>query len=768
MEQHEAQKSQYNIIGTRPIRHDGEDKVTGRAQYGADISFPDQLYGKVLRSPHAHARILSIDTSKALAMPGVRAVTTAEDLPRLKDRMVAGEAGAENIRYVTERVLASDKALFEGHPIAAVAATDPWIAEEAVKAIEVKYEVLTAVTEVRDAMKDDTPPLHGELTTETLGEKSKKATNIVRHTRHKRGDPDKGFAEADLVIEREFETKTVHQGYIEPHNATALYRSDGQITLWTSTQAPFWVRRDLAELFEIPLSRIKVVPMEIGGGFGGKIAVYLEPLAILLSKKSGRPVKMIMTREEVFYASGPASGTVTRIKIGVKKDGTITAATAWMAYEAGAFPSNWAMVGSMCVLACYRLENLQIDAYDVLTNTSKVMAYRAPSSPQAMFGVESIIDEIAIKLDMDPLELRLKNAVQEGDRRADGPKFHRIGLKETIRAAMESEHYKSPLPSGANRSRGVASGFWFNAGMQSSATVGINMDGTANVTTGSVDIGGSRASMAIMAAEALGLTAEQVRPIVADTDSIGYTDVTGGSRTTFATGYAVYEACQDVIRQLKTRVAKLWDVQEDKVEWGDGAFHHVDNGKSPMSVGDLGPKLEATGGPVMGHGTVNPKGVGAGFGIHIADIEVDPDTGKVTILRYTAVQDVGQAIHPAYVEGQMQGGATQGIGWALNEEYIRDAEGRMLNPGFLDYRVPTALDVPDIETILVEVPNPGHPYGVRGVGETPIVPPMGTIHNAIARAIGLRMRSLPMSPPKVLHEILQRGQTVEAAAPVTS
>jgi CO/xanthine dehydrogenase Mo-binding subunit len=484
----------------------------------------------------------------------------------------------------------------------------------------------------------------------------------------------------------------------------------------------------------------------------------------MLSIKSGHPVKMGMSRADVFQATGPASSTHTRIKIGVRKDGTITAAQAWLAYESGALPSNWGMQGSMCVFGPYRLEHVLIDAYDVLTNTTKVAAYRAPSSPQAMFGTESVMDEIAQQLGMDPIEFRLKNAVEEGDLRADGPKFPRIGLKETLEALKNSDHYKSPPPSGPNRARGVAAGFWFNAGLQSSATVGINMDGTASVVTGSVDIGGSRASMAIMAAEALGLKAEEVRPSVADTDSIGHTDVTGGSRTTFATGYAVYEAAQDAIRQMKGRVAQLWDVPEESIVFEDGVFRSSADGQEPITVKELAPKLGATGGPVLGSATAAPKGVGAGFGAHVVDLEVDPETGKATILRYTAAQDVGRAIHPAYVEGQMQGGVTQGIGWALNEEYIHDDKGAMLNAGFLDYRLPTMLDVPEIETIMVEVPNPGHPYGVRGVGEVPIVPPMGAIHNAIHRAIGVRMRSLPMSPPKVVKALQESRKVAEPAA----
>ncbi|MEE8555679.1 MAG: xanthine dehydrogenase family protein molybdopterin-binding subunit, partial [bacterium] len=718
--------------------------------------------GHVLRSPHAHAKIVSMDTSKAEALPGVRALVTSADFP-------AGEL-SQNKRYMRDRILASDRVLFKGHPIAAVAADDRWIAEEACGLIEIEYEVLKAVTNVVEAIKPDAPQVQPDATPVTLGNggqdspDSPDSPNCINHTQHKRGDLDAGFAAADLVIERKFDTETVHQGYIEPHTATALTRSDGQITVWTSTQAPFWERAEIAGLLGVALSQVKVVPMEIGGGFGGKIAAYLEPVAALLSGKCGRPVKLGMSRADVFQASGPASSTASTVKIGVKKDGTITAARAHILYESGCFPSNWGMQGSMCVFGPYRVENVLIDAFDILTNTTKVNAYRAPSSPQAMFATESVMDEIAQELGMDPIELRLKNAVEEGDLRADGPKLPRIGLKETLEALRESDHYKSPAPTGPNQARGVAAGFWFNAGLQSSATVGINMDGTASVVTGSVDIGGSRASMAIMAAEVLGLTAEEVRPSVADTDSIGHTDVTGGSRTTFATGYAVYEAAHDALKEMEKRVAKLWDVPEEEVVFEDGAFKSDKNGHDPITVKQLAPKLAATGGPVMGHASVAPTGVGAAFGAHVVDIAVDRETGKVTILRYTAAQDVGCAIHPAYVEGQIQGGVTQGIGWALNEEYIRNADGEMENPGFLDYRMPTMLDVPNIETVLVEVPNPGHPFGVRGVGEVPIVPPMGALHNAIHRAVGVRMRSLPMSPPKVAHALKQAGKAAQPVA----
>ena len=748
----------YKSIGTRPIRHDGEDKVTGRAQYGGDVHFPDLLHGKVLRSPHAHARIKSIDTSKAEALPGVKGVVTGSALTQLEEKVVASGEGVENLRYMSERILARDRVRFKGHPVAAVAATDAWIAEEACRLIAVEYEVLPAVTDAKAAMADDAPLLYDQITTTIMGKKEQKATNICNHVRHERGDLEAGFAGADLVLEREFETSTVHQGYIEPQNATALARADGHATIWTSTQGSFAVRDQTATILQRPLSTLKVVPMEIGGGFGGKIPVYLEPIAVLLSERTGRPVKLVMSRSDVFQATGPASSTHAKVKLGFKKDGTLVAGHVWMAYEAGAFPGTWSAMGAMCVLSAYKLPNLLIDFYDVLTNTTKVAAYRSPSSPQAMWGVESVMDEAALELGLDPIELRMKNAVVEGDLRSDGIAFPRIGLVECLEAAKKSDHWNAPLPTGPNQSRGFAIGFWFNAGMQSSATVGINMDGTASVVTGSVDIGGSRASMAMMAAETLGLDASEVRPSVADTDTIGHTDVTGGSRTTFATGYAVWEAATDAVEQMRARVAKLWDCPLDDVSFSDGAFRSANNGHEPMTVKQLAPKLSATGGPVLGRASVQPKGVGPGFGCHIVDVEVDPETGKTTILRYTVVQDVGTAIHPAYVEGQMYGGTVQGIGWALNEEYVYSGEGAMMNPGFLDYRMPTALDMPNLDLIIVEVPNPGHPYGVRGVGETPIVPPLGALHNALSRALNVRLRALPMSPPRVVAALQASGQ----------
>ncbi len=744
-----SEKKEYKVIGTRPIRHDGVDKVTGRAIYGADFQITGLLHGRVLRSPHAHARIVSIDTSRAEAHPGVKGVVTAQDLPAAEDKMADLGEGAVNLKYLCDNILASDKALYKGHAIAAVAATNPHIAEEACELIDVEYEVLPPVLEVRAAMEPDAPVLHENLRTSSLGETGDKPSNVASHLQHKKGDIEKGFDEADVVIEREFVTGTVHQGYIEPHNATALYNPDGQLTVWCSTQGAFTVREQLAEILQYPISKIKVVPLEIGGGFGGKINVYIKPVAALLAKKTGKPVKVLMNRADVFEGTGPTPASYITVKMGATKDGKITAAQTSMVFEAGAYPGSPVGAGAMCIFAPYNTENVLIDGYDVVVNKPKTAPYRAPGATNAAFGSETVIDELAEELDIDPLEIRLMNGAKEGDHRADGPVFPRIGFIETVEAAKSHPHYTAPNGK-KHHGRGVASGFWFNIGLESSVTINVNPDGTVNLVEGSTDIGGTRASIAMQAAEVLGIPAESVNPTVVDTNSIGYTAVTGGSRTTYATGYAAYEAAQDVVRQMIERAAKLWDVDEANVQFADGEFSSINGKEEQISFRDLSARLGETGGPVIGRATMNPAGAGGAFATHVVDVAVDEETGKVEILRYTATQDAGKAIHPSYVEGQIQGGVVQGIGWALNEEYIYNDEGAMTNASFLDYRMPTCLDLPMIDAVIVEVPNPGHPYGVRGVGEVPIVPPPAAIANAIYDAVGIRMTELPMSPDRLL------------------
>ena len=745
---------EYNVVGTRPVRHDGADKVTGRALYGADFDTAGLLHGKVLRSPHAHANIVSIDTSAAEALPGVHAVVTSTDFGQADDEGIV-DYGEEStsLRDARDNVLARNKVLYKGHAIAAVAASSPHVAEEAIKLIKVEYEVLSSAMTVQDAMADAAPILHDDLRTTELGTKiDDKQTNVADHFQHVKGDIDKGFAEADVIVEREFNTVTVHQGYIEPHAASAFWNTDGRLHIWCSTQGAFPARDATAQALGLPVSQIRVTPMEIGGGFGGKIPVYLEPVASLLSKKSGRAVKIVMSRADVFEASGPTCGSNMKVKVGAKDDGTITAMQAYLAFEAGAFAGSPVGAGAMCVFAAYDVENAVVDGYDVVVNKPKTAAYRAPGAPNAAFAAEQVVDELAATLGKDPIELRLQNASTEGTRRPDGTVFPRIGCVEVLEAMRNHPHYSAPL--GENQGRGVAIGYWFNVGFESAVNIAVNADGTITLVEGSTDIGGSRASIAMQAAEVLGISAESVRPSVVDTDSVGFTAVTGGSRTTYATGWAAYDAAMDVKQKMIERAATIWDVDADSIEMKDGVLQSVSDPELNMSFSDLAAQMGGTGGPIVGTASRNAGGMGVGggsFAGNIVDVEVDPATGKTEVTRFTVVQDAGKAIHPSYVEGQMQGGSVQGIGWALNEEYYMTDDGTMANSTLLDYRMPTSLDLPMIDTVIVEVPS-DHPFGVRGVGEANIVPPTPAIANAIHSATGVRMERLPMSPVAIMEE----------------
>ncbi|MBI4310676.1 MAG: xanthine dehydrogenase family protein molybdopterin-binding subunit, partial [Chloroflexi bacterium] len=757
---------QFTVVGTRPDRHDGVDKVTGQARYSADIQLNGMLYGKILRSPHAHARIKSIDTSRALALPGVKAVVTRDDMPNVSADIRDLEEGALiNYGFYSRNCMAREKALYRGHAVAAVAATSADIAEEALALISVDYEVLPAVLDGREAMKDGAPILHERLVPLTNASlraggygDSEKRGNVSNHYQFILGAPEEAMRQAEVVVEREFHTEQVHQGYIEPHAATAYWRDDGYLTIWCSSQSHFGFRDHISRMLQLPYSRVKVVPMEIGGGFGAKGVggVYLEPVAAMLSKKSGRPVKITMGRAEVFTGTGPTSGTHIRVRMGARKDGRIVAADARLIYEAGAFPGS--PVGGACrtMFGPYDIANARIDAYDVVINVQKAAAYRAPGSPAGAYAVESVVDELCEKLGMDPIAFRLLNASNQGTRQVPGPVFGKVGNIEVLQAARSHPHYSAPL-TGKYRGRGFASGAWMNGTGPASAVVSVNPDGTITLIEGSPDIGGSRVAMAMHVAEVLGVPAEDVRPAVVDTDSIGYSSGAGGSGVTFKMGTACYQAAQDALRQLVERAAKIWNVAPTDVEYRNGTLQHKTDSALSMTLKQLAHRLNGSGGPIVGRATANPPGVGNAFAHHIVDVEVDPDTGKVAILRYTAVQDVGKAVHPTYVEGQIQGGAAQGIGWALNEEYVYTKDGAVANPTFLDYRMPTSLDLPMIDTVLVEVPNPGHPYGVRGVGEVPIVPPLAAVANAVSRAIGVRLTELPMSPGKVLEALKQKA-----------
>lgn len=736
------EKTAFRYVGTRPNRPDGLDKVTGRARYGADFTAPNMLFAAVVRSPHAHARIVRINAEKALTLPGVKAVVTRADLP-------TGLSGED--LNLQDNTLAGDVALYDGHAVAAVAATSQLLAQDAARLIEVEYEVLPHVTDVDAAMAPGAPVIRADAADHSVPEGLH--PNVVRHIEFGHGDLEAGFAAADIVREQRYLTEATHQGYIEPHACVGQLGQDGKGDMWVCTQGQWYIRKMCAAVLGLEAAQLRVTPSEIGGGFGGKTTIFMEPLALALSRKAGgRPVKLVMSRSEVLRATGPTASASMDVKIGMKKDGTITAARIVARMQGGPFRGASPLREALrCAFACYTVPALRHEGFEVLANRPKSAAYRAPGAPLAAFAVESLVDEMCRELTLDPIDVRLKNAAKEGATASYGPRFGRIGLVETLNAARAHPNYAIPL--GPNQGRGVASGFWFNHGGETSVSMAIGEDGTAQVSVGTPDIGGGRASIALMVAETLGIPYENVRVNVVETGALGVNEPTHGSRATFASGKAAFAAARQAIGEMCRRAAALWGIEPEAVTWRDGAAHPAGPNAGrfpPLSIGEIAAKMGSTGGPISGHHEGTLDGAGASFGTHVVDVEVDPDTGRTTILRYLVVQDAGRAIHPAYVEGQYQGGAAQGIGWALNEEYVYGADGRLQNPVFLDYRVPVASDLPMIDTVIVEVPNPGHPFGVRGVGETGITPPLPAIANAVAAATGVRLRHLPMSPAKAL------------------
>ena len=598
----------FKVLGKSPVRHDGVDKVTGRAAYGSDIWLPGQIYGKILRSPHAHANIRSIDTSAAENYPGVHAVITSADLPKAREGLTdIGEGGLQSTKFKSMNLLAMDKALYDGHAIAAVAASTPHAAEEAARLIKVDYEVLEPVMTAADVRAGKGPVILEEIQTMTEGQAGGEPSNVAEHRIYEEGDVAAGFAAADHIFENAYETATVHQGYIETHNATALWHEDGQLDVWCSSQGAFAIRNELEALLQLPVSKIKVVPMEIGGGFGGKTTSYLEVPAAVLSRRTGRPVKMAMDRDEVIRATGPTPGTWMRVKIGVTKAGEITAVEGEFWFEAGPYPGSPIHPGCVCAFAPYATENVRIDGYDVIVNKPHSHAYRAPGATMSEYAVETTVDEICEKLGFDPIEFRLLNASKEGDWRADGPPFPRVGNIECVEAIRDSAHWQSELgePSGPGmaRGRGMASGFWFNAGMTSSASGRVNADGTVTLIEGSTDIGGTRTSVAMQMAEALGISEQDIIPIVGHTDEVAFTAVTGGSRVTFATGFAAYEAAREVLLKMRIALSGVWDVDLEDVEAADG---HFVGGGNNLSFAEAAALLGEHELEIVGNATVNP------------------------------------------------------------------------------------------------------------------------------------------------------------------
>jgi xanthine dehydrogenase molybdenum-binding subunit len=741
-------------VGKSPSRVDAVDKVTGRILFSADIILPNMLHGGILRSPYAHARIKHIETARARAQEGVMAVITSVDIPGLQ--------GSGEVPDPELPCMAKEKAIFAGQPIAAVAAINPHIAEEALDLIEVEYEELPPVMDVLEAMRPDAPIIHESLRAQNLAGKDDTPSNIFWYMKYLQGDVERGFREADIVLENTFRTQTVHQGHLEPRAAVADVAPDGKITIWTDNQSIFKVRELVAGYLRLPLSRIKVMPIEVGGGFGGKLHQQLSPIAALLALKTGRPVRMVMTRAEVFKATRPSPATAITIKMGATKDGCLTAADVRMIYDFGASTGMRGLDAihfGFNLLNPYRIPNYKIEGYDVVTNKAPSGPYRAPAAAQAAFAVESQMDLLARELGMDPLEFRLKNAVVKGDLTVHGFPYGEIGFRETLER-MAVYLSGRERPKGENRGRGVACGLWSTVSMGSAAHINVNTDGSIVLVIGATDISGTRTAFAQIVAEEFGVPLDEVTVVLGDTETAPFASISVGSMTTRSTGKAVYRACQEVKEQLCRKAVLRMEVEAEDVEFVRGRAQLKNSPERSITLAELARENFAlpSAGPITCSGCSEPLGKPTPvFAVEAADVEVDKETGKVRVLSYAVAQDTGLAINPAIVEGQIQGAVAQGIGWALTEGYVYE-DGVMRNPTFLDYRMPTAADVPFIETMIVEVASDVTPYGIRGVGEPPMVPTLATIANAIHSAVGVRLTELPMTPEAVLSAIKSREQ----------
>jgi len=750
----------HRYVGQPATRPDGAGKVSGSTVYADDMKLPRMLHAKVLGSPYAHARIKGIDTVKARQFPGVDAVFTAAELPPYKK-------SPSNRRGL---VFPDDEVLFFGQPIAAVLASDPHVAEQALALISVDFEVLTPVIDPMEAVKDGAPlvrtPLedidrseeqgHVAVDLES-GDKEGRASNVASETPFKRGDVEAGFSEADVIVENTWRSAMTHQSYIEPHSVIADYDASGELTVWTSTQAPFYIRDELAATLGLAENHIRVIATEVGGGFGGKI--YLTELMVaILAMAVQRPVKHIMSRHEDMLAATPAPFAQVYLKTGMKKDGTLTALQSRLYYDSGAFPGASVAAGALLVGGYYRCPNLDILGYEVLTNKVSVGALRAPAAHNSTFAIECHMDMMAAELGLDPLEVRLKNAVVEGDLLPSGQGYPRIGLKECLEAISDSQVWRNRKASreSANRGVGLAVGGWMGGLQPASAICSLNPDGSVNVTVGASDITGVHTSLQQIAAEVLDLPLDRVAVTYGDTKTAPFAGMSAGSKTTYTVGRAVKLAAEDALRQMFEIAAPRLEAQPEELEAAGGEVRVKGSPDKALTFGRLGrwtTNFGARYAAIVGRGSISATKMAPGFTAQAAEVEVDPETGDVTLLNFAIAQDAGFAINPMSVEGQMQGGASQGLGLALWEEMLYDDQGRLLNGNLLDYRLPTTRDLPRIETIIVEVASEEGPYGARIVGEPSIVAGMAAVGNAVADAVGARVTEAPITPERVLRAL---------------
>lgn len=737
----------FKVLGKSLPRVDAREKVTGRASYAADVYLPGMLMCKVLTSPHSHARIRRIDTSKAEQLSGVRAVITGKDFPDayfgsgpLKDR----------------RIMARDEVFYVGEPVAAVAADDEVTAQEALELIDVEYQELEVVVDPLEGIGTGAPLVHPDLP-DFEGYGFGIGGNVATLLDADRGEVDRAFQEADYVFEDTFRSQGISQGFLEPTACVANVEANGRLTLWASTQGPYQIREQLAGLLDISASRVKVIAMELGGGFGGKLRVTIEAFAALLSMKTGQPAKLICTREEAFTLNGPRLPTSIYLKTGVMKDGRIAAREAYSIFDVGAYTGAGPTAGVGNALGPYSIPSFRLRSYGIYTNKIYVGSYRASGVADMTFAIESHMDIIAHKLDMNPLEFRMLNLLKEGEISVGGAKVPKNGLRETLVAVKEKldgprTGDSDSLGSSSSRGVGIAVGEWRSGSGPCTASISINEDGAISLLTGSVDISGSDTALAQIAAETLGVSLDQVVVAKRDTDLAPYNQPSAGSRIVYSQGKAVQRAAEDARDKLFVLAAERLGVASEALGCGEGQVYVQDNPSQCLTLSQLARQsLSSRGGPVIGHASLSSMPYAPIFCTQAAEVVVDKHTGHVRVTRYIQAQDVGVAINPMTVEGQLEGGVVQGIGRALTEEIIFDpATGKQRNPSFTTYLMPLASDLPTIENVLVNVPSETGPFGARAVAEPPGFGPPAAIANAIYDAVGVRIKELPLSAERVL------------------
>ncbi len=750
---------EFRLVGQPTRRSDAPERLTGQTRFAGDLLLPGALHARFVRSPYSSARVLAVDGAAARALPGVVAVLTARDLP-----VADIEQAIEHRRIL----LALDRVFHAGQPVAVVLGETEAVAEDGAAAVEVAYEPLPVVVDPVEAARPEAPVvrerrerdeeelgMHGAAPSAAEEVEAPQAPNVASRTRLHRGDVERGFREADVVVEREYTTSWTHQGYIEPQTCAATIDPLGNVVVYASTQALFHTRTEVARTLGLPDHQVKVQPMPVGGGFGGKFGL-IEPTVAALARAVGRPVRASYTRMDEFVMANPAPQSVIRVKVGARSDGTLTTVEASLLFDAGSGPGAPVGIAALLLGSFYRWEHLLIEGTEVLTHKAGTGAYRAPGAPQATFAMESTVDEVARALDLDPLELRRRNAVREGDLRADGTTWPLLGLHECLERAAPIYHAEKAA-AGPGEGVGIALGGWPGGVEPASAACRLNADGTLQIALGSVDLTGTNTTFEIIAAEAFGFDdLSKVRVTTVDTDAAPYAGASGGSKITYTVGPAVRQAAEDARDQVLRIAAAELEASVDDLEIVDGRVQVrgvPDRVKTLSEIYTLSASFGAAHEPVLGRGRAATTARSPGTAVHVVRVWVDPDTGRVEPVRYVSIQDVGRAINPAAVEGQVHGGAVQSVGWGLLERIEFDRDGTPITASLLDYPIPTSTQAPELEAVIVEVPSGVGPFGAKGVGEPPVVPGAAAIANAVRDAAGVRVAALPITPERVFRAL---------------